>query len=131
MPYAYLVSAVVLMSCLRLFGMGFNRKNLDEKNTASLYNFLLCSAACVTWGVIYAFDLSFAPKALLYSVGFGVCYAFMMIFLIKALATGPASLTALMQQLSLIGATVWGFAFWGSWNSKKAPLVLFLNLKYD
>ena len=29
-----------------------------------------------------------------------------------------------MQQLSLIGATVWGFAFWGSWNSKKAPLVL-------
>ncbi|MBR2442185.1 MAG: EamA family transporter [Clostridia bacterium] len=124
MPYVYLISAVALMSVLSLLGTGFNKKNEGEKNTTPFYNFLVCSSACLTWGVIYAFDFSFEPKALLYSLGFGVCYAGIMISLIKALAVGPTSLTALMQQLSLIGTTVWGFAFWGTWNIQKAPLVV-------
>lgn len=124
MPYVYLISAVGLMSVLSLLGTGFNRKNAEEKNIAPLYNFLLCSVSCLTWGVIYAFRFSFEPKVLLYSLGFGVCYALVMISLLKALAIGHTSLTALMQQLSLIGTTVWGFIFWGTWNTQKAPLII-------
>ena len=37
---------------------------------------------------------------------------------------GPTSITALLQQLSLIGATIWGFIFWNTWDIEKAPLVL-------
>ena len=123
-PYVYLISAVVLMYILSLLGTGYNRKNANRENTTVLYNLLLCASACVTWGVIYAFDFSFDAKALLYSLGFGACYAIVMITLIKALSLGPTSLTALMQQLSLIGATVWGFVFWNSWDAKKAPIVI-------
>lgn len=124
MPYVYLVSSIFLMSVLSLLGTGFNKKNIGKENITHLYNFLLCAFACITWGAIYAFDFSFEPKALLYSLGFGVCYAIVMLSLIKALAEGPTSLTALVQQLSLIGATIWGFVFWNTWDIKKAPLVI-------
>ena len=124
MPYLYLVSAVVLMSMLNIFGAGFNRKQVGKENVLPFYNFLLCSAGCVTWGVIYLFDFSFDPSVLVYSLIFGVCYAGIAITSIKALAEGPTLLTTLLQQLSLIGVTVWGFAFWGTWDAKRAPLVL-------
>ena len=125
MPYLYLVSAVVLMSILNIFGAGFNRtESGKEKNITPFYNFLLCGAACITWGVIYLCDFSFEPSVLVYSAIFGVCYAGIAITSIKALAEGPTLLTTLLQQLSLIGVTVWGFAFWDTWDVKMAPLVL-------
>ena len=125
MPYVYLVSAVVLMSILNIFGAGFNRtESGKEKNVTPFYNFLLCSAACITWGVIYLCDFSFDPAVLVYSVIFGVCYAGIAITSIKALAEGPTLLTTLLQQLSLIGVTVWGFAFWNTWDVRRAPIVL-------
>ncbi|MBR3864938.1 MAG: hypothetical protein IKJ19_07515 [Clostridia bacterium] len=112
------------MSVLSLLGTGYNKKNADKENITPIYNLLLCTAGCITWGIIYAFDFSFDPKALLYSLGFGVCYATVIISLTKALSVGPTSITALIQQLSLIGATIWGFAFWNTWDSAKALLVL-------
>ena len=125
MPYLYLVSAVVLMSILNIFGAGFNRTEAGKgKNITPFYNFLLCSAACITWGVIYLCDFSFDSRVLLYSVLFGVCYAGIAITSIKALAEGPTLLTTLLQQLSLIGVTLWGFVFWNTWDVAKAPLVL-------
>ena len=124
MPYLYLVSAVVLMSMLNIFGAGFNRRQVGKENVLPFYNFLLCGAGCATWGVIYLFDFSFDPSVLVYSLIFGVCYAGIAITSIKALAEGPTLLTTLLQQLSLIGVTVWGFAFWGTWDAKRAPLVL-------
>ena len=124
MPYAYLISAVALMSVLSLLGTAYNKKNANEGNITPLYNFMLCASACVAWGIIYAFDFSFEPKALLYSLGFGVCFATVIVTLTKALSVGPTSITALIQQLSLIGATIWGFAFWNTWDIQKAPLVL-------
>ena len=124
MPYIYLVSAVVLMSILNIFGAGFNRKQTGKENVIPFYNFLLCSAASVTWGIIYLFDFSFDARVLVYSLIFGVCYAAIAITSIKALAEGPTLLTTLLQQLSLLGTTVWGFAFWGTWDANKAPLVL-------
>ena len=124
MPYLYLISAVLMLSTISVLGAAYNRKNAEYQNVTALYNLLICASACVTWGVIYAFDFSFDAKALIYSLGFGVCYAIVMISLIKALNNGPISLTSLLIQLSLIGTTVWGFAFWNTWDVKKAPLVL-------
>ena len=124
MPYLYLVSALLCLSTLSIFGTAYNRRNAGRKGITALYNLLLCASACVTWGVIYAFDFSFDARALLYSLGFGVCYAVVMISLIKALAKGPIALTSLIVQLSLIGATIWGFMFWNSWDESKASLVI-------
>jgi drug/metabolite transporter (DMT)-like permease len=124
MPYLYLVSAVVLMSILNILGAGFNRTQTGKGNVTPLYNLLLVGAAFCTWAVIYAFDFSFEVKVLPYSILFGVCYAGIAISLIKALGAGPTLLTSLLQQLSLIGVSVWGFAFWGTWDAEKAPLVL-------
>ena len=124
MPYLYLLTAVVLMSILNILGAGFNKKQTGTENVTPFYNLLLvCSALC-TWGVIYAFDFSFEVRVLPYSLLFGVCYAGIAISLIKALGAGPTLLTSLIQQLSLIGVSVWGFLFWGTWNVEKAPLVL-------
>lgn len=124
MPYLYLVCSIAFISVLSILGACFNNKNVDRVGATQLYNLLICGAACFTWGVIYIFDFSFEPKVLWFSLGFGVCYAVTMGSLIKALATGPVSLTALMQQLSLIGTTIWGFIFWDTWNREKAPLVI-------
>jgi drug/metabolite transporter (DMT)-like permease len=124
MPYLYLVGALLCLSTLSIFGTAYNRKNAGRKGITALYNLLLCASACVTWGVIYAFDFSFDAKALLYSLGFGVCYAVVMISLIKALSKGPIALTSLIVQLSLIGTTIWGFMFWNSWDKSKALLVI-------
>ena len=124
MPYAYLVSAVFFISLLSILGACYNKKTREAKNPKPLYNLLVCAAATLTWGIIYAADFSFDAAVLWYSLGFGVCYACVMLGLIKALATGPITLTALIQKLSLIGVTVWGFIFWDTWSVKKAPIVL-------
>ena len=124
MPYLYLISAVVLMTILNLFGAGFNKKQTGEENVTPLYNMMLCGASCLTWGIIYIFKFSFDVKVLPYSLMFGVCYAGIAISLIKALAEGPTLLTTLIQQLSLIGVSIWGFLFWGTWDADKAPLTL-------
>ncbi len=113
MPYFYLVASVFFVASSSIFGSFFNRKNEGKKDTAPLYNLLLAVVALVGWWVLYAFDFSFNPMSLIYSVIFAVGYAVANIGIILALATGPVSLTSLILQLSLIGATIWGFFFWG------------------
>ena len=124
MEYAYLAGAVVLMSILGLLGTAFNRKHAGEAYITPLYNFALCAFACLTWGVIYALDFSFSLKVFPYALGFGVCFAVIMLNLTKALGEGNTSLTVLIQKFSLIATTIWGFAVWGTWEMKKAPLIL-------
>lgn len=124
MPYLYLVSAVVLMTILNLFGAGFNKKHEGEANVRPLYNMMLCIAGSVTWGIIFLCSFSFEWSVLPYSLMFGVCYAAITASLIKALSEGPTLLTLLIQQLSLVGVSVWGFIFWGAWVPKLAPFVL-------
>ena len=112
MPYFYLIASVFFIASSSIFGSFFNRKNEGKRDPAQLYNVLLIVAALIGWWIIYAFDFSFNPMSLVYSLIFAVGYAVADIGIIFALATGPVSLTALILQLSLIGATVWGFIFW-------------------
>ena len=124
MPYLYLATAVLLMSILNILGAGFNKTQAGKENATRLYNFLLCSAAFCAWGVIYAFDFSFEVKVLPYSLLFGICYAGIAISLLKALGEGPTLLTTLLQQLSLVGVSVWCLIFWEPLEAEKAPFVL-------
>jgi drug/metabolite transporter (DMT)-like permease len=111
MPYFYLVASVFFIASSSIFGSFFNRKNEDKKDPTPLYNLLLSAVALVGWWVLYALDFSFNPASIIYSVIFAVGYAVADIGIILALATGPVSLTSLILQLSLIGATIWGFVF--------------------
>lgn len=113
MPYFYLVASVFFIASSSIFGSIFNRKNEGKKDPTPLFNLLLTFVALIGWWVIYALDFSFNPASLIYSVIFAVGYAVADIGIILALATGPVSLTSLILQLSLIGATIWGFLFWG------------------
>ena len=112
MPYFYLIASVFFIASSSIFGSFYNRKNDGKKDPTALYNLLLVISAILGWGVIYAFDFSFNFVSIIYAFIFAACYAVANIGIIKALATGPVSLTSLILQLSLIGVTVWGFFFW-------------------
>ena len=113
MPYFYLIASVFFLASSSIFGSFFNRKNAAHKDPSPIYNLVLVLSATLGWGVLYATDLSFNAPSLIYALIFGVCYAITDIGIIKALETGPVSLTSLILQLSLILVTVWGFFFWG------------------
>ena len=112
MPYLYLVLATLGVASTNIIAAFYNRKNANEKNTASIYTFLVQVAIFACWLVMFLFDgtydLAVLPYALLFAVSFALC----MIGNIYALKTGPVVLTSLMLQLSLVGVTAWGFLFW-------------------
>lgn len=124
MEYFYLVASVFFIASSSIFGSYYNRRNEDKKDPTPLFNVLLAAVALVGWWILYAFDFSINPGSLLYAALFAIGYALADIGIILALATGPVSLTSLLFQLSLIGATIWGFIFWGE---KPTPLT-FLGL---
>lgn len=109
--YAYLGIAVIAISATGVFGTLFNRRT-DGKNLSGVYNLILSCSALLGWSVFYAFDFSFDPKVLLYSLGFGVCYALTMFGLINGLKYGSVSITNLLMQSSLISTSIWGLIFW-------------------
>ena len=45
-------------------------------------------------------------------MGVGLCFALSVLSVIYAVGKGPVTLTALVQQFSLIGVALWGFLFW-------------------
>ena len=112
MPYFYLVASAFFCASASIFGSFFNVKNASRKDPTALYNLFFALSAFVGWGVLYGFDFSFNPKSLIYALLFAAFYAVAIFGLLKALETGPVSLTSLILQLSLIGVTAWGFFFW-------------------
>ena len=113
MPYIYLITTVFLQSCLSILCAFYNRKNEGKKDASSLYSFLLLTSVFVAWVVMFLidgqFDWAVIPYALLFAIGFIAA----MVMMVEALKHGPVVLTSLIMQLSLIGATIWGFFFWG------------------
>lgn len=112
MEYLYLLFAMVFSAMLTICGRLYNNKNAQRPNVSRLYNVIVPAGACIGWLVLYIIDFSFDPGVLLYSVGYGVFYTFFTIGMVGALRVGSTSLTSLVKQLSLVGASVWGFFFW-------------------
>lgn len=110
--YFVLIGAVLGCACTNLFGAAYNRRNPAARGASALYNALYTFTAFACWAGYYAFDFSFEPGVLWYSLGFGVCYAIAQIGIIQALRLGSVSLTTLIVQLSLIATAIWGFLFW-------------------
>ena len=112
MPYLYLITTVFLQACLSILSAFYNKKNKEKKDASAFYSFLLLTSVFVAWGVMFLIDgkvdWSVLPYALLFAIGFIAA----MVMMVEALKHGPVVLTSLIMQLSLIGATVWGFFFW-------------------
>ncbi len=113
MPYIYLISTVFLQACLSIVCAFYNRKNEYKKDASAFYSFLLLTSVFVAWIVMFLIDgqadWAVTPYALLFAIGFILA----MVMMVEAIKHGPVLLTSLIMQLSLIGATVWGFFFWG------------------
>ena len=114
MPYAYLTLSVFAYASYSLFGKAFNLKCEGKKDVSALYNFILLSCVSLFWGIIFAFDRSFDPGVLIYSLLFAACFSICNVALINALKYGPVTLTSLFTGLSLVMTAIWGFFFWGA-----------------
>lgn len=114
MPYAYLLCAICFSAALSILGTLYNQKNADRSNVSRLYSLMTSCSVFISWLVIYAFDFSFDPGVILYSLAYGVFYTMAMLGLINALNTGSVSLTAFIKQLSLVCVSFWGFFFWNT-----------------
>jgi drug/metabolite transporter (DMT)-like permease len=114
MPYLYLTFAVTSIGLSSVIGGFFNKKNEGVKGASSLYSFLISLAVFLFWAIVFCFDRTLNAKVIWFSLMFGAFFALYNISYILAVKSGPIALTGLFSQLSLIGATVWGFFFWGA-----------------
>ena len=114
MPYLYLTFAVTSIGLSSVIGGFFNKKNEGVKGSSSLYSFLISLAVFLFWAIVFCFDRTLNAKVIWFSLMFGAFFALYNVSYILAVKTGPIALTGLFSQLSLIGATVWGFFFWGA-----------------
>lgn len=119
--YLYLFIGMLGMGGLSVFAAFYNRKNRMRPGTSRLYTLMVVIAAFLGWCVLYAFDFSFEPKVLLYSVFYGVGYATAMLGMIGALASGSVALTAFVKQFSFVFVSIWGyFVRWDTFSWKPA-----------
>lgn len=114
MPYIYLISSIVFAASESIMGAFYNQKNLGRKESSSLYSLLSMCSVFIFWAILFARDSSLDLYVIPYALGFAFFYALCSICLIRALKTGPITLTSLFMQLSLVGTTIWGFLFWDS-----------------
>lgn len=113
MPYLYLAVAVFTNSSASILGKAFNKRADGCVDGTAFYNVVQLTSVFALWSLLYAFDFAFEPSVLPYSLLFGVCYTLCMVGTIGSLKYGPAALSALFINLSLLITTVWGFFFWG------------------
>ena len=131
MPYLYLVLATFGIASTNIIAAFYNRKNADEKNTASLYTFLVNACIFVCWLIMFLFDRTYDFAVLPYAFLIAVCFAMCMIGNIYALKTGPVVLTSLALQLSLVGVTAWGLIFWDTkftWLTAVGLVLIIISL---
>lgn len=111
MDYLSLLLGMGGMGGLSVFAAFYNRKNADRPNVSRLYTVMVTVAALLGWGVLYAFDFSFEPRVLLYSLFYGVGYATAMLGVVGALRAGSVALTAFVKQFSFVFVSIWGYFF--------------------
>ena len=114
MPYLYLIMTIFFNASASIICSFYNRKNKDKENPTPFYNFLLLVSIFACWVILFLFDRTLDWKVVPYAILFSIGFTTAIFSLIQALKTGPVLLTSLILQLSLIGATVWGFFFWGT-----------------
>ena len=87
-------------------------KAYTKRITGGVYTYTtLAGLGTILFFLITSRDLNFQPGILLYSAWFGVSYLLSGIFLLKAIAVGSLSITALVTNCSLIIPTLYGLVF--------------------
>ena len=114
MPYLYLALSVICIASSSICGGFFTRRTKNYKDQTSLFNLINILSMLIFFCVYYAFDFSFDPKVLLYSLAIGICLPLSTISYVYALKNGSVALTSLLFQTSLIFVTIWGLIFWGA-----------------
>jgi len=114
MTYFFLLMAMTFSATITVGGRLYNNRNRDLASVSKLYNMLVPVFATLGWLVIWIFDFSFDVRVLPYSILYGVGYSCFTVGMLGALKSGSTSLTALVKQVSLVGVSIWGFAFWNT-----------------
>ena len=114
MPYLYLTMTIFFNASASIICSFYNRKNKDKTNPTPFYNFLLLITIFLCWVILFLFDGTLEWRVVPYAILFSIGFTAAIFSLIQALKTGSVLLTSLILQLSLIGATVWGFFFWNT-----------------
>lgn len=112
--YVFLFLATTFSAMITIGGKLFNNRTKDLTYVSQFYNLLYSLFASLGWLISWLFGFSFNVKVLPYSFLYGICYFAFTVGMLGAIKTGMTSLTALIKQLSLVGVSFWGFAFWGT-----------------
>ena len=112
MTYFYLLLAMVSSATIAIDGRLYNDKNRERANVSGLYNLLYTLFSSLGWLVLWMGDFSFDVRVLPYALLYGLGESCFAIGMLGALRAGSTSLTALIQQVALVGVSLWGFFFW-------------------
>lgn len=114
MIYVFLILATAFSAMITIGGKLFNNRTENLTHVSQLYNLLYPLFASLGWLVSWLSGFSFDVKVFPYSLLYGIFYFAFTVGMLGAIKTGLTSLTALIKQLSLVGVSIWGFAFWGT-----------------
>lgn len=132
MDYAYLIAGMGTLGGLSVFAAFYNRKNEGRTGISRLYTLMVTISAFLAWCILYAFDFSFEPRVLLYSLFYGVGYATAMLGVVGALGAGSVALTAFVKQFSFVLVSIWGFFFFPgerfTWQAGLGILIIVFSM---
>lgn len=114
MEYIFLGCTVAFSACQNILCAAYNRRTAGNVGATLPYTFLLIGSAFLCWVAAFAVDMQVSTDVIGYSALFALCFTVAHWGLANALRVGPIAITSLIVQLSLIGATVWGFVFWNA-----------------
>lgn len=112
MDYLFLICIVAFGVCQNILCAAYNRKTAGNADATLLYTFLLIGSAFLCWVAAFIIDVQVSADVIIYSLLYALGFTVAHWALANALRVGPIAITSLIVQLSLIGATVWGFVFW-------------------
>lgn len=86
------------------------RKEYNRRNSDGAYTFSFGGVVTtiIYFAVVSGGNLKFPAEALIYAAPFSICYALAYFFTMKAIQTGPLSITSLIISYSLIIPTLYG-----------------------
>ena len=113
MEYGFLALSTAFAASGSIAGALFNRKTGNRQGAAP-YTLAVMLSALLSWAVLFALNPQASWRVLPYALAFAVCFVLTNAALVRALSCGPIAVTSLLQQLSLLGVTVWGFFFWNT-----------------
>ena len=123
-----LIMAMTFSATTTVGGRLYNARVQKYENVSGLYTTLVPCFGALGWLCIWITDLSFDIRVIPYSLLYGLFYLSFTVGMLCALKYGSTSLTGLVKQISLVGVSIWGFAFWATPFSYVAIIGIILTV---